>query len=258
MLRINLAMRFSKGSCMTKLEEFLDEPANMHAREAILMHRLFFDVQLAAAKSGYYLNTYFDNVDHDGFDVIFDDQDTLKKIQVKTLRKGASTKSWKIHKGILRPTIGMTDKYGFEASPEGIGVNGGCILMEYCDNQSGELEIDYFYTDLSVLMAFECEILKVPHKAKQNALQRCLTDLTKGYASEMLAVPKVAFLKAKNINSLLSLLNLHGLASNNWVNNVLAVTNNTRLSADQSISLPMPIEELKEYTLQRIKSLADV
>jgi hypothetical protein len=69
---------------MTPFETFLLTPANTHFREAILMHRLFLDVKLTAARNGYYLSTYFDDVDHDGFDVIFDDKDYLKKTQVKS------------------------------------------------------------------------------------------------------------------------------------------------------------------------------
>lgn len=73
----------------TPLEEFLNQPRNMHAREQILMHRLFLDLKTAAAQRGYYLNTYFDDVDQDGFDVIFDDHDHIKKIQVKSVGKGS-------------------------------------------------------------------------------------------------------------------------------------------------------------------------
>ena len=69
------------------------------------MHRLFLDVKVAAARRGYYLNTYFDDVDHDGFDVIFDDQDYIKKIQVKSVGINNSTNSWSIHKRILRREV---------------------------------------------------------------------------------------------------------------------------------------------------------
>ena len=86
------------------LREWMNEPKNMHVREAILMHRLCFDLQLAAAQRGYYLNTYYDDVDHDGFDLIFDDQDTIKKTQVKTVESESATQQWAIHKRILRPS----------------------------------------------------------------------------------------------------------------------------------------------------------
>ena len=34
------------------------------------MHRFFLDVKVAADQCGFYLNTYFDDVDHGSFDVI--------------------------------------------------------------------------------------------------------------------------------------------------------------------------------------------
>ena len=76
----------------SEIEQWLIEPRNSHAKESLLNNRLFYDVKLAAARRGYYLNTYFDDVDKDGFDVIFDDQDTLIKTQLKTVASTAPTK----------------------------------------------------------------------------------------------------------------------------------------------------------------------
>lgn len=135
------------------LRKWMNEPGNLHGREAILMHRLCFDVQLAAAQRGYYLNTYYDDVDHDGFDVIFDDQDTIKKTQVKSVDSKAVTGQWGIHKRILRPSFEHIDKLGFEPSAEGLGVEGGFILMQF-DTAIPGTAVKYFYTDLYVWLAF--------------------------------------------------------------------------------------------------------
>ncbi len=62
------------------LEDYLNTNANLHAREELLNYRLLFDVKLAAAKIGYHLLTYYSDVDHDGFDVIFDDRHTVRKV----------------------------------------------------------------------------------------------------------------------------------------------------------------------------------
>lgn len=130
----------------TQLEKFLNDPKNMQAREALLMHRLFYDVKLAAARRGYYLNSYFDDVDNDGFDVIFDDQDCIKKIQVKSVGVNSTTQSWNIHKKILRPSIYLTNILGFDPSPEGVGTEGGVILIEF-EDAGGGLEFAYYYSD---------------------------------------------------------------------------------------------------------------
>ena len=236
------------------LEEFLDEPSNMHAREAILMHRLFFDMQLSAARSGYYLNTYFDDVDHDGFDVIFDDKDVLKKVQVKSLRRGASTNSWYIHKRILRPMPHFIDKYGFDSSAVGEGVHGGVILIEYAGT-STSLDVSYLYTDLDVLMAFECEILSRGHKAKKDAVDTCLGSLLVGLGSESIRVPRAAFLTAKDVASLLALVGLHGPINSVWSNEVLRVVNHTRPFADRTFDLSMPIDRAKRHASDEIKKL---
>src|SRR5437588_13107452 len=129
------------------LREWMSKKANSHAREALLMHRLCFDIQLAAARREYYLNLYYDDVDHDGFDLIFDDQDTVKKMQVKTVEANAGTGQWDIHKRILRPSFEHIEKLGFEPSPEGEGVEGGFILMHFDTAEPG-IGVKYFYTDL--------------------------------------------------------------------------------------------------------------
>src|SRR5438132_14361607 len=87
------------------LREWMSKKANSHARDALLMHRLCFDIQLAAARRESYLNLYYDDVDHDGFDLIFDDQDTLKKMQVKTVEADACTGQWDIDTRILGASI---------------------------------------------------------------------------------------------------------------------------------------------------------
>ncbi len=41
-----------------RLEEFFLSPRNSARREALLLNRMSYDLQLAAANSGYYLKTY--------------------------------------------------------------------------------------------------------------------------------------------------------------------------------------------------------
>lgn len=133
-------MSSSKKSQRTPLEEFLFN--NTHSRESLVNNRLLFDLKLAAAKKAYFLNAYVPEVDQNGFDVIFDDQDSLAKVQLKTVMEGAQTNCWPIHRGLIRPTIDRHHEFGFEASPVGCGYEGGIILMKI--KVAPEFSIKYF------------------------------------------------------------------------------------------------------------------
>lgn len=233
---------------------FLNEPKNMHAREAILMHRLFLDTKLAAARRSYYLNTYFDDVDHDGFDVILDDQDSIKKIQVKSVGADNATRTWEIHKTILRPSLGMSDKLGFEASPEGIGVEGGVVLIEYTV-EDGELLAKYYYTDVFILLAFELGLIVRRHKASSKTIQKCLLGLRKGLGNEGLSVPKAAFLAASGPDALLSLMGLHSQKGFEWKYTLVCLA--TQLIGDKSIELLAPETQLRSVFWQQFRELLD-
>src|SRR5210317_2265514 len=119
---------------MMALEDFLNEKPNLHAREELLNYRLLFDLKLAAMHVGYHLLTYYSDVDHDGFDLIFDDRHTVRKIQLKTASKVSTTPNWKIHRSIIRPTRDNWERLGF--AHQGFiheteaGVEGGFVLME--------------------------------------------------------------------------------------------------------------------------------
>lgn len=240
----------------TQLEDFLNEPKNMHAREAVLLHRLFYDIKLAAARRGYYLNSYFDDVDHDGFDVIFDDQDYIKKIQVKSVGVNAATQSWDIHKKILRPSMYLLGKLGFEYSQTGEGTEGGVVLMEF-EDKNDHLDVRYYYTDVFVLMAFDCNIIRRKDGRSQKAINTCLGQLHIGLGHERLAVPMAAFIKAKNIDSLLALIGLHSNVQFLWKHHVIQVANHTRPLADQSLELPMDLEKMRSFTANELLELTD-
>jgi hypothetical protein len=76
------------------LKEFLAQESNTHFREELFNHKLLYDLKLATMKyRDYHLLTYFSDVDHDGFDVIFDDRDRIKKTQLKVVAAEAKTGS---------------------------------------------------------------------------------------------------------------------------------------------------------------------
>ena len=65
------------------LESFLFKEKNSRTKESLVNYRLFYDLKLAAALDGYDLSLYTPDVDRDGFDIIIDDHDSVRKIQLK-------------------------------------------------------------------------------------------------------------------------------------------------------------------------------
>lgn len=237
------------------LYKFLDDPGNSHAKEAVLMHRLCFDLKLVAATHGYYLNTYWDDVDHDGFDLIFDDQDSLMKTQVKSVGAGAATNNWRIHKRILRPTIDQIDKLGFDPSPHGEGVAGGVVLIKYRVEGDDRLEVDYYYTDLYVLLAFKYALIQRKHGHSRSAITKSLQDLGEGAGRERLTVPRPAFVRAKSPATLLALLGLHSTHGHPWKFHVTQLVNH--IAGDASLPLPTPLQQFKQQFWQDFKMMVD-
>ncbi len=231
--------------------KWMNAPKNMHAREAILMHRLCLDLQLAAARRGYYLNTYYDDVDHDGFDLIFDDQDYLKKLQVKTVESKAPARQWSIHKRILRPSIQLQEKLGFEPSPDGEGTEGGFILLCF-DAGSPDLQVRYFYTDVFVWLAFECGVLRRTHAKRRKAVDDCVTELRKGGHGKI-TIPKALLLEAKGSAELLALCGLHSQAAAAWKHQVCEVVAYEK--AGTTPQQPPLLDSRKMQAVAEIKSL---
>jgi hypothetical protein len=236
------------------LREWMNEKANLHAREAILMHRLCFDIQLAAARRGYYLNTYYDDVDHDGFDLIFDDQDTLKKMQVKTVAVNAGTGQWDIHKRILRPCLEHISKLGFECSSEGEGVEGGFILMQF-DTEQPDVGVKYFYTDLYVWLAFDCGVIERQHGGSRKAVDDCIKDLQCGLGDQRVGVPWALMLEAKGPDELLALGGLHSRAEFTWKDHIFIIANHERPCASRERQLPRLLPDLKRVAADEIRAL---
>jgi hypothetical protein len=236
------------------LREWMSKKANLHAREAILMHRLCFDIQLAAAQRGYYLNTYYDDVDHDGFDLIFDDKDTVKKTQVKTVDLKARTGQWSIHKRILRPAFEHIDKLGFEPSPEGEGVEGGFILMQFDTSVPG-VAVRYFYTDLYVWLAFDCGVIRRRDGRSQAAVESCLKELQHGLGDECIGVPWALLLEAKGRDELLALNGFHSRAPFDWKDHVFIIANHERPYASRDRKLPRDLAEMKCIAADGIRKL---
>lgn len=200
---------------MQELKKFLSNSKNSRSREILLMHRLIYDVELASSARDNFLDIYKGEVDQNGFDIIFDDHDEIKKLQVKTVWSSAKTSRWKIHKCMLRPHRLLAEKLGFEPSPEGAGYQGGVILMVFkCDGLS--ISIDYYYTDIFIVKAFDVGVISYIQNNKNTAVKSLYTQLQKGVSHDKIEVCKSAFLKAKSAGHLLALAGLHSCVGSSW------------------------------------------
>lgn len=150
-----------------ELESFLYQEKNSRTKECLVNFRLFYDLKLAAALRGYDLSLYTPDVDRDGFDIIVDDHDSVRKIQIKTVLKNSSTTAWHIHKTMLRPDVEFCDQLGFEPSPFGTGVQGGVILMEL-EPKPSSMGLRYYYTDVFVVTALYLKIVNRKPEIKKN------------------------------------------------------------------------------------------
>lgn len=185
------------------LKEFLENPDFTHDRELMLMHKLIYDCRLVLARLEDRLQVFQGEVDHDGFDVMFDDRDQSKRFQVKTVFGG--TTSWNIHRSLLRPTAEWADYYGYDASPTGIGIGGGVILQEIDVRPADELLVHYSYTDLNIIRAFNLEIIKRPHAYSQKTVVGLFQELRRGRGKETIPIARGAFVDAKGPAELLAL-----------------------------------------------------
>jgi len=223
------------------IENFLYDTSNSHARESLVNNKLLFDLKLAAADRGYFLNAYLPEVDQDGFDIIFDDQEVISKIQLKTVMKGAGTSNWSIHKRLLRPVPHQCENFGFEPSPTGEGFGGGVILIQI--DAESEFTIKYFYADVITLCGFRDNLLRVSRPPRQDVVQKFFQKLSSGAGSEKIVLSKSLFLEAKTPEALLAFMGLHNnLSTAIWRLHLMNIISPS-LPEDQ---LPAPLEILKE------------
>lgn len=238
-------------STKTQLETYLFAPENSHSKESLVNNKLFFDLKLAAAERDYFLNLYLPEVDKDGFDIILDDQDSLTKLQLKTVMKKAPTVSWDIHKTLLRPSYLYCEQLGFESSPTGTGYQGGIILIEV-DAENG-LKVDYYYTDIIILLGIRGKIIKLNSPPTDKAINKLFSDLGSGFSHDKVAVNKNMFVKAKNPAGLLALIGLHNTANTSiWRYHI-----QTMVPPCNEDDLPSPYEKLKKFVNEEISAISN-
>lgn len=209
------------------LKDFLGDEANFHFREELFNHRLLYDLKLATITArGYALLTYKCDVDHDGFDVILDDRDHLKKTQLKAKARWTKTASWDIHRTIIRPAAITMERLGFE--PGSWGVEGGVVLIEFdVDEKTNQVDVRYRFSDIYTITAIALEMLP-RHPNTVEAAQHLRGDLFNGNSNDKIGVGAGLFIPAADAQHLLTLIGLHsGLHGGNWRTSVLRAASGT-------------------------------
>jgi len=185
----------------------------------MLFHRLCFDLYASAVRAGYPLTVFSPEVDREGYDLVLDDGDYERRVQLKSILSVSSTRAWNTTKRFLRPELRSAGRLDFEVSPEGVGVDGGIVLIE-CDSKDPNLPVVYHFTDLMVLASVEQGWVpgKAPTRASHpsNASRTpgeqardLLQELRTGSGHTKVEVPIGVFVKAVGPNELLALIGLH-------------------------------------------------
>lgn len=187
---------------------FLKDPKNTKVREELVNHHLFYYLKMAAAERGYHLKIYQAVVDIEGFDIIMDDDDTIRKFQLKT-SVAAKTRQWKIHRVMLCPRSDLFDACGF-SSPSSCPsiIDGGVILIGITD----DLMYQYFYTDVYILRAFELKLfaLKTLKTTTDRIANHLLNEVRAGGGlHDKVSVPRSMFLQMKSPEALLAIADFH-------------------------------------------------
>ena len=240
-----------------KLEAFLSNAGNSHARESILMHRLIYDLQMAAAFNGYHLKSYVYDVDHNGYDLILDNDEFTKKIQFKSVLSTSQTDSWRIKKGILRPNLKIAEYLSFANSYESIGLQGGAIIINVTLVGSS-VNIRYYSTDILIIMAFKLRIISLKLMSSQQAIDKLFGRLWIGNFHEAVSVPKSAFLEVKSPEDILALTGFpNSRSSNDWIYHFWLVANHEIGGRSKTINLPAPIDYLKRKVASELSKLTE-
>jgi hypothetical protein len=202
------------------IAEFCRTPSNSVTRERMFFHKLYFDLKLAAARRGYALTLFEPEVDRDSYDVVLDDGDTQRRVQLKTVLKTAKTASWTSTKRFMRLEEVYGDKLGL--APADCGVGGGFVLIEI-DDKDDKGDVSYLYTDYYVIQALADHIVKEkasrrayksfgrPAKDRADFASDIMKDLHRGNSSDPVSLCRKHFLRARSPDQLLVLLGLHAV-----------------------------------------------
>jgi hypothetical protein len=158
-------------------------------------------------------------VDREGFDVVLDDGDRQRRIQLKVVDGG--TTSWNVPKRLLRPGYPLGVALGFRDDIEGEGVDGALVVTQY-DPDAPELSVRYLMADAHTIKVLaegwmpKARQLKGREAGSQKTAGDFLDRLGTGVGSELIGVPKGLLVEAKGPSELLALLGMHSTADHQW------------------------------------------
>ena len=186
-------------------------------REAVMMHRLIYDLQMAAAEMGYFLDVYHVEVDQKGFDIALEDVPVghQKKMQIKTAKSDKSDAEWPIHSTLLLPDRGTAKKCRLSLPAN--GMLGGAIVMSLSSPESpdSKVDVDYLYADFFTLSAIERGLVPWKKTSTTESVHRRLYDV-QACKLQKVELQKAAFVQAKSPKHLLELAGFRSQDGDSW------------------------------------------
>lgn len=221
-------------------------PENSVTRERIFFHKLYFDLKLAAARRGYALTVFEPEVDRDAYDIVLDDGDLQRRVQLKSVLKTGKATTWGSTKRFMRPEPAFGDQLGLAGMDCGIG--GGFVVI-VIDDTDDEGKTHYLYTDYYLIEALRLRIVREktsrrgrmafgnPAMDRVDFADRFWTTVHQGYGPDPVELVKKLFVRAKSADALLGLLGLHTTATTAALSHLImtAYTQGFRLMADGSV-----------------------
>jgi hypothetical protein len=176
------------------------------------------------------LQIFAPDVDRDGFDIIVDDGDWERRLQLKSLLVSSGTQSWEIHKRLLRPTRDWASQLGFEHSPFGVGMGGGVVLMQI-DDGDPSCPVTYYYSDIFILVVLAERWLVCENKYRNEQALEVIRRMRVGIGRERVSVPLGAFVKLRTPSTLLAAGGFHSPEPQYcwWGNLITALEGNFRV-----------------------------
>lgn len=205
---------------------------NSTVREAILKHRLIYDLKIAAALREYDLRVFEPDIDRDGYDLILDDGDDIRKLQVKSVFE-SETKKWAIRKRLLCLPRHLIEKFSFFPSPETEGYGGGFILID-AKSHNNDISVDYWYTDFYMIFAMRQGLVKKSSDGPSNKqIDNFVNELFSNTETRntKIDIGKSFLVKLKGKEELLALLGMHSrYYGKGWINNLIEYLKNNENS----------------------------
>lgn len=201
------------------LQTFLLDPHNSKTKERIFYNKLYFDLKMAAARCGYPLSLFEPEVDRDGFDIVLDDGDNERRVQLKTVLGSAATATWKSTNRFMRPDPEAGDAIG--QAPADCGLGGGFILIDI-NHQNPEGAVRYSYTDWFIISALHMRMfiertpaISTPgargrrRQSRYDFAKRFLIKLQKGDPHDSITLQRQLFFRVNSPDALLAILGMH-------------------------------------------------